>query len=142
MTRSTAVAALDAMWPVGRALARVLQKSDSIRWTGLAGDTATWRDMLSCFRPDVALIDPLGFGLPPAELARITRASSPTTKIAIFAPTLAEPTVGRWYDAGADACIAKWMHPDLIVEIIDELRRGTFCRSSISRLLTPSATAS
>lgn len=137
MSKRTTVMALDSLWPIGRALARVLQRSDSINWTGLAIETSTWRDMLLCFQPDVALIDPLGFGRTTSELVRLTRGVSPETKVIIFAPTIAEPIVQRWYDAGADACITKSLHPDLILEIVKDVRRETFSRAALAERLSP-----
>lgn len=143
MSKRITLMALDSMWPVGRALARVLQRDESINWTGLAIDTATWRDMLLCFQPDVALIDPLGFGRTTADLVRLTRSVSPETKVVIFTPTLAEPIVQRWYDAGADACIMKTLHPDLILEVVKDVRRETFSRAALAERLFPlSATGS
>lgn len=136
---STTVMALDALWPVGRALARVFQRNESISWAGLAVDTASWREMLIAAQPDVALVDPLGFRESSRELVRLTRAVSPDTKIMMFVPTVAEPVVQRWYDAGADACVAKWMHPDLILDVVSQLREGAFDRRKLNDFISSNA---
>lgn len=133
----TTVMALDAVWPVGRALARVFQRSESITWSGLAIDTDSWREMLVAVQPDIALIDPLGFRQSTAQLVHLTRSVSPATKILVFVPTIAEPIVQRWYDAGADACACKWMHPDFILNTVAKVRNGTFDRTEIEDLLSP-----
>jgi len=131
--------ALDALPPVGRALARVLQDSDSINWAGLAIDTESWREMLLCIQPDVALIDPRGFRRTSDALIRLTRGISPATKIILFVPTIAEPIVQRWYDAGADACITKTMHPDLIREVIENVQNNIFERHALSERVAPAS---
>jgi len=135
--KATTVMALDALWPVGRALARVFQRNDSIHWSGLAIDTESWREMLLAFQPDIALIDPLGFRQSTSQLVHLTRSVSPETKVVVFVPTVAEPIVRRWYDAGADACVAKWMHPDFIVGVVQKVRLGTFDRTEIEEMLSP-----
>jgi len=129
--------ALDALWPVGRALARVFQRNESIHWSGLAIDTESWREMLLAAQPDVALIDPLGFRQSTAQLVHLTRSVSPATKVVVFVPTVAAPIVQRWYNAGADACVAKWMHPDFILNTVAKVRNGTFDRTEIEDLLSP-----
>lgn len=135
--QATSVMALDALWPVGRALARVFQRSEAIHWGGLAIDTASWREMLVAGEPDIALIDPLGFRESTAELLRQTRAVAPMSKAVVFVPTVAEPIVQRWYDAGAEACIAKWMDPDLILEVIHRVRRNEFDRMALWEHVSP-----
>jgi DNA-binding NarL/FixJ family response regulator len=137
MMRTTTTMALDAVWPVGRALARVLQRSDEITWAGLAIDTESWREMLLASPPHIALIDPLGFRQSTAQLVQLTRSVAPQTKCVVFVPTVAEPIVQRWYDAGADACVAKWMHPEFIISIVAKVRKGTFVRSEIDELISP-----
>ncbi|MGH7242613.1 MAG: hypothetical protein ACREJD_04280 [Phycisphaerales bacterium] len=137
LSTRTTVMALDVFWPVGRALGRVLQRSDSINWAGLAVDAASWREMLICIQPDVALIDPLGFGRTSDELVRLTRSISPDTKVILFVPTISEPIVQRWYDAGADACIAKWMVPELIREVIENVQNQIFDRCALSDRVSP-----
>lgn len=137
-TRTT-VMALDAIAPVGRALARVLQRSDSVNWAGLAIDTESWRDMLLSIQPDIAMIDPRGFRLPSFELIRMTKSISPQTRVILFVPTIAEPLVQRWYDAGADACITKTMHPDLIRDVIENVHNHIFERDALSDRIAPSA---
>lgn len=136
MTHTTTVMALDALWPVGRALARVFQRSDSVSWVGLAVDTTSWREMLIEAQPEIALMDPLGFRESTRELVRLTRAVSPDTKIVMFVPTVAEPLVQRWYDAGADACVAKWMHPDLILDVVAGVREGSFRRREFWEMIS------
>ncbi|MBX3380989.1 MAG: response regulator transcription factor [Phycisphaeraceae bacterium] len=138
----TTVMALDSLWPVGRALARVFQRNDSINWSGLAVDTTSWREMLIVARPEVALIDPLGFRETTTELVRLMHSVSPDTKCIVFVPTIAEPIVQRWYDAGADACVAKWMHPDAILEVVAQVRRGTFDRAALADRVAPTGAAS
>ncbi|MBX3390505.1 MAG: response regulator transcription factor [Phycisphaeraceae bacterium] len=141
MTHTTTVMALDALWPVGRALARVFQRNESISWAGLAIDTPSWREMLIAAQPDIALIDPLGFRETTHQLVKLTRAVSPDTRIVLFVPTIAEPVVQRWYDAGADACVAKWMHPDLILDVVAQVRRGTFRRDEFWELISANLAA-
>lgn len=137
-TRAT-VMALDAIAPVGRALARVLQQSDSVNWAGLAIDTESWRDMLLCIQPDIAMIDPRGFRLTSGELIRMTKSISPETRVILFVPTIAEPIVQRWYDSGADACITKTMHPELIREVIENVHNHIFVREALADRIAPSA---
>lgn len=137
MQGRTTVMALDALWPVGRALGRVFQRNESISWGGLAIDTETWREMVRGTKPDIALIDPLGFRQSTAQLVNLTRSVSPRTKLVVFVPTVAEPIVERWYVSGADACLAKWMHPDLILSFVFKVKQGTFDRGEIDEMLSP-----
>lgn len=134
--------ALDALWPVGRALARVFQRNDAVHWSGLAVDTTSWREMLLVAHPEIALIDPLGFRETTAELLRLTRSVSPQTRCIVFVPTISEPIVQRWYDAGADACVSKWMHPETILEVVFQVRRGTFDRAALAERIAPIDAAS
>lgn len=129
-TARTTVMALDAVWPVGRGLARMLQRSDSIAWAGLAVDTASWREMLIAVRPEIALIDPIGFHISPSELIRLTRGVSPETRVVFFVPTIEEPHVQRWYNCGAAACITKAMEPSLIIDVLHSVHSDIFDRDA------------
>jgi DNA-binding NarL/FixJ family response regulator len=137
-TRTT-VMALDALPPVGRGLARVLAPCESVNWAGLAIDLESWREMLLCIQPDVALIDPRGFRRTSADLIRLTNGVSPDTKVILFVPTISEPIVQRWYDAGADACITKAMHPDLIREVIENVHNNIFERYFLAERVAPTS---
>ncbi len=129
----TTVMALDALWPVGRGLARTLQRSDSIAWAGLAVDTASWREMLIAVRPEIGLIDPVGLQTSPSELIRLTRSASPETKVVLFVPTIEEPEVQRWYDSGAAACVTKSMEPSLIIDVLHSVYSDIFDRGAFSQ---------
>jgi len=131
-TARTTVMALDALWPVGRGLARMLQQSESIAWAGLAVDAASWREMLIAVRPEIGLIDPLGFHTRPSELVRLTRSVSPETRIVFFVPTIEEPQVQAWYDCGAAACITKAMETSLIIDVLHSVYSDVFDRAAFS----------